>query len=81
MVFCDAKSCLGGEDDEELLRELRRYGLWERFEGLVLGLGPAAMLLFVWSVLRRPGARQSGAARRARRVAAAEARCSVFRRG
>lgn len=61
-MFCDENKCFGGDEDEELLSELCRNGLLDRFEGLVLlGLGPPAMLLFVWVVLRWPRARQSGA--------------------
>jgi hypothetical protein len=45
MVFWEKG--FGGEDEVELLIEPWRYGLLERFEGLVLlGLGPPAMLSF-----------------------------------
>jgi hypothetical protein len=53
MVFCDANG-FGGDEEEELLRELRMKGLLDRFEGLVLlGLGPPAMSSFVVTVLGR----------------------------
>lgn len=60
-MLCDENGCFGGDDDEALLRELRRKGLLERFDGLVLvGLGPPAMVVFVRrGVLRWPRARQS----------------------
>jgi hypothetical protein len=52
MVCCDAKG-FGGDEDEELLSELRMKGLLDRFEGLVLlGLGPPAMSSFVVTVLQ-----------------------------
>jgi hypothetical protein len=74
MVFCDAKG-FGGEEEEELLRELRMNGLLDRFEGLVLlGLGPPAMSSFIVTVLlRRVGNKElrSGKSRRARRGDAA----------
>jgi hypothetical protein len=43
IVFCEEKG-FGGEDEVELLRDPRGYGLLERLEGLVLlGLGPPAI--------------------------------------
>jgi hypothetical protein len=53
MVLCDANG-FGGDEEDELLRELLMNGLLDRFEGLVLlGLGPPAMSSFVVTVLRR----------------------------
>lgn len=43
MVLWDEKG-FGGDEEVELLRELWRKGLFDRFEGLVLvGLGPRAI--------------------------------------
>jgi hypothetical protein len=48
MVFWGKKSCFGGDDEVELLREPWGNGLLDKLEGLVLlGLGPPAMLSFV----------------------------------
>jgi hypothetical protein len=61
MACCDVKG-LGGEEEEELLREPCMNGLLERFEGLVLlGLGPPAISSFVVAVLGRPCWEQRGA--------------------
>jgi hypothetical protein len=70
MACCDAKG-FGGDEDVELLRELRINGLLDKFEGLVLlGLGPPAMSSFVVTVLQcRVGNKEL----RARRVEACEA--------